>query len=73
MPLAIPDGFVDGASYAPSPTPNDSGGVNMGNAQGNQTVIDGTPARVAAIGLASAAVIVALRWAGLRFNVAVSS
>lgn len=35
--------------------------------------VDGTPIRVVAISLAAAASIMALRWAGFRFNVGVSS
>lgn len=36
-------------------------------------VIDGTPMRVVTIALAAAVSIVALKWAGFRFNVGVSS
>lgn len=35
-------------------------------------VIDGTPMRVVTIGFAAAAAIVALKWAGFKFNVGVS-
>jgi hypothetical protein len=44
----------------------------MGSGVTGQYVIDGTPVRVAALGLASALVIAALRWSGFKFNVGVS-
>lgn len=38
----------------------------------NTVVIDGTPVRVVVLALAAAASLVALKWAGFRFNVGVS-
>jgi ABC-type Fe3+-citrate transport system substrate-binding protein len=35
--------------------------------------VDGTPMRVVALALSAAASLAALRWAGFRFNVGVSS
>lgn len=70
-PASIPNGFMDGNNVYSIPTPQ-NGEQNQGTSA-KATVIDGTPARVAAIGIAAAAVVIAFRWAGIRFNVAVSS
>lgn len=47
------------------------GGV-MDGTQG-RIVIDGTPIRVVVLALSAAAALTALRWAGFKFNVGVSS
>lgn len=39
----------------------------------SSVTIDGTPVRVVILSLAAAASLVALKWAGFRFNVGVSS
>ena len=69
MPLGIPDGYLPGGTQFVS-----GGGVAPGDptaeaASNRQTVIDGTPARVAALGLVSLAILVGLRWSGFKFNV----
>lgn len=59
-----------------------AGAANPGSAQtaaaavqtpvaSGSLVVDGTPVRVAAVVIAAAAGIVALRWAGFKFNVAI--
>lgn len=69
MPISIPDSylpggtqFVNGNGVAPGDPTSDA-------ASNRQTVIDGTPARVAAFGLVSLAILVGLRWSGFKFNV----
>lgn len=69
MPVGIPDGyltggvpFVNGGGVAPGDPTSEA-------ASNRQTVIDGTPARVAALGLLSLAILVGLRWSGFKFNV----
>jgi len=42
-------------------------------AASNAIVVDGTPVRVAVLALSAAAGLTALKWAGFRFNVAVSN
>lgn len=42
-------------------------------ATANRVVIDGTPVRVVVLALAAAASLTALKWAGFKFNVGVSS
>lgn len=52
---------------------NGSGPVDNGSPQfSTAVVVDGTPMRVAAIGVAAALALYALRWAGFKFNVGVS-
>ncbi len=65
-PLVGFTGATTFATAAQEPTPGSRAGVT------GQYVIDGTPVRVAALGLASAFVIAALRWSGFKFNVGVS-
>lgn len=73
MPVGVPDTYLSGGvQYLP-------GGVSNGNdpaadaASNRQTVIDGTPARVAAFGLLALGVLVGLRWGGFKFNVTASN
>lgn len=73
MPVSVPDSYLaGGVQYLP-------GGVSNGNdptaeaASNRQTVIDGTPARVAALGIVALATLVGLRWAGFKFNVTASN
>lgn len=68
MPVAIDDSYIRGMSYY---TPGAAAGDDpAANAAASRTqVIDGTPARVAALGLVAIAVLVGLRWSGFRFNV----
>lgn len=56
-------GPQDGVSGPVNPVPN----------QPNLGVIDGTPIRVVVLCLAAAAGLTALKWAGFRFNVGVST
>jgi hypothetical protein len=65
-PLVGQTGQTTFATPAPAPNPG------MGSGVTGQYVIDGTPVRVAALGIASALVIAALRWSGFKFNVGVS-
>lgn len=65
-PLVGMSGQTTYATAPPAPAPS------MGAGATGQFVIDGTPVRVAALGLASAFVIAALRWSGFKFNVGVS-
>lgn len=53
--------------------PTASGASVPNSAAAQAMPIDGTPVRVVLIGFAAAAVIVALRMAGFKFNVAASS
>lgn len=71
MPAAIPDGYLNPAYYVGGGNAPADTGASGGSPK--QQVIDGTPARVAVITVASVAVLVALRWGGFRFNVAVSN
>ena len=65
-PLVGATGQTTYATAPPAPNMNAGAGVT------GSYVIDGTPVRVAALGLASAFVIAALRWSGFKFNVGVS-
>lgn len=56
-------GPADGVGGPVNPVPN----------QPNLGVIDGTPIRVVVLCLAAAAGLTALKWAGFRFNVGVST
>lgn len=68
MPLAIPGTYINGGfDYAPAQT-HSGDPTEAGNAS-RQNVIDGTPARVAAIMVLTVAVMVGLRYSGFRFNV----
>lgn len=73
MPSVIPTGFMDGTqAFIPagdSPPDQVTGGAISASAK----VVDGTPARVAAIAILATAVLVGMRWAGIKFNVAVST
>lgn len=64
-------------SYAPSPvrTPIAGSDVGLGAGVGIEAsaTIDGTPSRVAGVLLLAGAVLAALKIAGFRFNVGVSS
>jgi hypothetical protein len=55
-------------SYYPSSGGSQDDPANN-TASNRQQVIDGTPARVAALGLVAIAVLIGLRWSGFRFNV----
>jgi hypothetical protein len=65
-PLVGMSGQTTYATAPPAPSMSPGAGVT------GSYVIDGTPVRVAALGLASAFVIAALRWSGFKFNVGVS-
>jgi hypothetical protein len=68
VPAAVPDTYMNGIQFLPNGS--SSGDDPASSAASNrQTVIDGTPARVAALGIVSLAVLVGLRWAGFKFNV----
>lgn len=54
-----------------SPGSPSGGEATMPNAAG--VVIDGTPVRIVILALAAAAGLTALKWAGIRFNVGVTS
>lgn len=70
-PLAgygLPPSFV----AAPAPTnqrPNPGGAMD----ENVVLTVDGTPVRVVVLALAAAAGLTALKWAGFRFNVGVST
>lgn len=49
------------------------GPVTTGSVPPNTVVIDGTPVRVVVLTLSAAGALLALKWAGFRFNVGVSS
>lgn len=70
MPPSIPPGFMDGNNVYSIPTPDNS---DPQGSSAKATVIDGTPARVAGIGIVAVALLIGFRWAGIRFNVAVST
>jgi hypothetical protein len=71
MPAAIPGHMTNGGgSYVMAGTEQVSDPTAM---SGKSVVIDGTPSRVAALGIAAVAVLIGLRWSGLRFNVAVGN
>jgi hypothetical protein len=65
-PLVGMTGATTFATAAPEPAIGSGAGVT------GQYVIDGTPVRVAALGLGAAIALAALRWAGFKFNVGVS-
>lgn len=71
-PLIQPIMGVGPAPIAAGHDPSRPTGAVMDDARA-MLVIDGTPMRVVVLSLAAAASIVALRWAGFRFNVGVSS
>lgn len=71
MPGAIPSNYLSGFDYTVAPPV--AGDPTDGTNQTGSVVIDGTPARVAALGIAAVATLVGLRWAGFRFNVAVGN
>jgi hypothetical protein len=73
MPAAIPTGFMDGGQYFSMPNYDQTPDPTVQGSSSKAVVIDGTPARVAALGIVAAAVVIGFRWAGIRFNVAVSS
>lgn len=63
-------GMTGATTFATAPVPNaDMNGAGVTG----QYVIDGTPVRVAALGLSAAIALAALRWAGFKFNVGVST
>lgn len=72
MPVGIPDSYLGGTAYVASggASPDDPSAQAASN---RQTVIDGTPARVAGIGLFALAVLIGLRWGGFKFNVTASN
>ena len=71
MPAAIPGNYIGFIDYAnPGPTTSDPAAQTNPS---NRQVIDGTPARVAALGVVAVATLVGLKWAGFRFNVAVGN
>lgn len=70
-PVAIPGTYLGGMDYVPAQT--SSGDPTAAASSAKQNVIDGTPARVAALGIVSLAILVGLRYSGLRFNVAVGN
>lgn len=51
---------------------NGNGTVSEVNTVSGRVVVDGTPVRVATIAVAAAIGLLALKWAGFRFNVGVS-
>lgn len=62
-------GFTGATTFATaSPAPSQGGNAGVTG----QYVIDGTPVRVAALGLGAAIALAALRYAGFKFNVGVS-
>lgn len=65
--VGIPTNMMANVEYMAGTAP--SGGVSTVNSGGNTTVVDGTPARVAAVLAFSVAVLVGLRWSGFKFNV----
>jgi hypothetical protein len=61
-------GFTGATTFVnPTPEPGAASGIT------GSYVIDGTPVRVAALGLGAAIALAALRWAGFKFNVGVST
>lgn len=71
MPAAVPTHFLPGVSYRPMQTSQREPTMEARSSGSN--VIDGTPSRVASIAVVSLAVLIGLRWAGIKFNVAVGS
>lgn len=63
-------GMSGGATYAARQTTTSNGGPQV---LGMPYVVDGTPVRVAALGIAAGLALVALRWGGFRFNIGVSN
>ena len=70
MPAAVPTHFLPGVQYVPTTTSQKQPSLD-GNPGSH--IIDGTPARVASIGVIALALIVGMRWAGIKFNVAIGS
>lgn len=73
MPGAIPDSYISGGAYmAPAQNPS-TGDPTREATSAKAGVIDGTPSRVAAIGILAIAVLVGFRMSGVKFNVTVGS
>lgn len=71
MPAAIPGNYF-GGGYA-MPAQDNSGAPSPAATSAKAQVIDGTPARVAAIGILAVAILVGFRMSGVKFNVTVGS
>lgn len=61
------------AAFVPTGGPQTAGVQMPAGAQRDMVVIDGTPVRVVVLMFAAAAGLTALRFAGFKFNVGVSS
>lgn len=71
MPSAIPGNYLSGGSFMPAQ--DNSGAASPAATSAKAQVIDGTPARVAALAVLSVAILVGFRWSGVKFNVTVGS
>lgn len=68
---AVPSHYLGNVAYMPQQTA--SGDPTMAASSSRKQVIDGTPSRVAAIGILSLALVVGFRYSGFKFNVAVGN
>jgi len=72
--MAVLNGYTGGVQYVNTGTGAPGGAPVMPrDASANTVVIDGTPVRVVVLALAAAAGLTALKLAGFRFNVGVST
>ncbi len=68
-----PQVIVGSGAVGGSGASGNVGGVIPGHSPANLSVVDGTPVRVVVLALAASASLWALKIAGFRFNVGVSS
>lgn len=64
---------TDGVATMPLQAAGNPVGAGASPQVSGAFVIDGTPIRVVTLGVAAALTVLALRWAGFKFNVGVSS
>lgn len=71
MPSALPDNYLSGGQFVAAQTTSGAAAPEATSAKAQ--VIDGTPSRVAALGVLSIAILLAFRYSGVKFNVTVGS